>query len=174
MVTENLEKTGTDALSGISASSLQDSTQRPKGPDRHKTLHTKINGTMGKVNKLINKVEQALPSLKRKLCPSSHKSMKEGLAAIRHIKDACMDQLEDLKQVDPDFETQEKNLEALQHILTSLQDAHDVMLEALLKHGKDEPMAKEEEIPSTPRGEGGHKHVQTPDNPQRATLNPKE
>ena len=171
VVTEQLDKSGTDALSGISASCLQDETQRPKGPDRHKTLHTKINSTMGRVNKLISKVEQTLPSL-RKQNSDKHKQMKEGLAAIRYIKDNCMDQLEDLKEVSPDYMTQEKNLEQLQTMLTQLQEAHDVLQEALVKHGKQQqqqqqPITKQEEGHASAGQEGDYSAKATAEEPSK-------
>ena len=154
-ITEQLEKSGTDALSGVTALALQDVAEKgsKSGQDRHKAIMTKINTTLTKLNKSIGKAETSLPSMKRRVSASTYTCMREGLAKVRQIKDSQMDHLEDAKENPDDPFKQEENLEHLGHILLALQSALEILGEAMAK--TEEPLPKKERT-QAPEPAAGH------------------
>ena len=161
-ITEQLEKSGTDALSGLSALSIQDVSGKAakSAADVHKASLGKTHSALAKLNKAIYKAEHALPGLKRKVTSSTFSQMKNGLTEVRNIRDTNLDQLEDVKEMAKDEVEQQEQIEKLSKIMLSLQECHDILNEALAKHG--EPPTKKEKIQSPEHAPAGQRVKRQP------------
>ena len=147
-INEKMKRVGTD-LAGTSAMLAID---EPKGKlksatDRHRAAKTRVQTLLTKLGKALSGCEASMPGLKRKVAPDAYKRLRSGVCAIRDLRDQVMDELEDLKNLPQDTDSQDMCIDGLLRLQRSLVEHHSALLEAwdkhkepIVKEDKDEPM----------------------------------
>ena len=137
-IEEHLSREATDAAGASSMLSLGDVNPKGRGkggPEKHKALASKVNGALARLGRSLSACEQLLPSLKRKVSGETCQRLKEGLAAVRELRDQHLDSFEDLKKAPADGDY-DMYVDQLTMIHKALLEGNDTLMEAFRKHSQ--------------------------------------
>ena len=135
-IDETMSREATDASAASSLLALGDQGPKGKGKgadQKFKGLVSKVTGALGKLARSLLSCEQALPGLKRRLPHTICVRLKDGLAAVRNLRDTCLDNFEDLKEAPADGDFTE-TIDKLMSIHNQIMEGNDTLLEAFRRH----------------------------------------
>ena len=100
-----------------------------------------------KLSRCINSSESKLPGLRRAIDGASYGKLKAGVQQCRLVKDDCLEEMEDLKNVQG---LDEDLLQRIMNWHTKVSEHHDALVEAFKSH-------EQARVPSTPSTSSGLK-----------------
>ena len=145
-----MDQTANNAAAAYATLGLDDAGGKKKGlslEEKHRMWMTKTRNLTQKLSRCINSSESKLPGLRRAIDGASYGKLKAGVHQCRLVKDDCLEEMEDLKNVQG---LDEDLLQRIMNWHTKVSEHHDALVEAFKSH-------EQARVPSTPSTSSGLK-----------------